>query len=686
MVWDIASTESCHRLVALRWDHVNDSHEPPEGLRRADRTAAAEPPAAPSMATSSGPGHGLAHATLWWAIGLALGLGLVGPAWSGDALLNLDLVVFDDLDVSTGLFGLGPELPRQSPLLAVVGALAGPLDGTSLVALVMIACVASAFVGVVRLVADGHWAARLASGLLYAWSPWLATRLAVGHLGLAVAAALLPWCVGSFLHPGRDLRRLLQWSIVIGLTGYFGASLALVAIVIGLVADRWSSGWRVVGCFAVGQLPWLVPGLVVAAQSPAPGGSEFFRTDVEGLGDLARVVLGHGFWQRGNQIGDAGTVVALAGVAVVTLAIAGFVSAGTGDRRDVRLPVLGLIGLALALSGSIPLLRSVVEAATSVTVGGFLREPQRFLVLWLLWLAVTVAAGLAALSGAMRSAGRVAALGVALVPVSTLGGELWGIGDRLDPVDLPAGWSDARALVGHDVALALPWFQYLDVPVADDRRVYHPVTRLLAGDVVNSADPGFGTRRIEASDPRRHRVDEGLGALARGEPIGPFLADAGIDWIVLVVRAGDDLVGLLERDPSLRVAASHDTIAVFEVADPGTGTAGRFRRPVPFVGTRSADPEGSGIASTTGWMSGWRSAVGNDGGALIDQGTVWYWPAVVVLVVDLSVVGVAFAAFRPRRRDDDDPNDDLDGVSGLDDSVVDDCVTGGDEVSSPRSS
>src|SRR4051794_24928230 len=56
-----------------------------------------------------------------WAVGLLLGLVVVGPGLSGGSLLSLDLLVTPDIPVPNGVYGLGPALSQRVPLFALLG-------------------------------------------------------------------------------------------------------------------------------------------------------------------------------------------------------------------------------------------------------------------------------------------------------------------------------------------------------------------------------------------------------------------------------------------------------------------------------------------------------------------------------------------------------------------------------------
>ena len=124
----------------------------------------------------------------------------------------------------------GPELPRGVPYQVPLTWLSTLLDGALVAKAAMVLVLVLAFAGAHRLAAGAPAVARVAAGLVYAAGPFLATRLAIGHLGTALAAALLPWALPTLLRPGDSLRRTLLWSAALGACGVNGGLLAGAAI------------------------------------------------------------------------------------------------------------------------------------------------------------------------------------------------------------------------------------------------------------------------------------------------------------------------------------------------------------------------------------------------------------------------------------------------------------------------
>src|SRR5207302_2099885 len=115
-----------------------------------------------------------------------------------------------------GVWALGPELSRRVPLGVPVAwastVLGGPVVGKVLLG----ASLVVAFAGASRLVPTIGVVGRLGAGTLYAASPFVLTRVGVGHWTVVAAIAVLPWALPVLLRPADDLRRTWLWSAALG--------------------------------------------------------------------------------------------------------------------------------------------------------------------------------------------------------------------------------------------------------------------------------------------------------------------------------------------------------------------------------------------------------------------------------------------------------------------------------------
>ena len=495
----------------------------------------------PVVAPAPGGGRARWRAAAPWAVGLVLAIVMLGPALAPGPLFTLDLVLPSDLPVPRGVWGLGPELPRRVPLWLPLAWLSPLIGGDTAGKLLMVASIVVAYAGMHRLAwrAMGERASELTAhgaALLYALSPFLLTRLGVGHLMVAVPMAVLPWALPTLLAPAVDLRRTFLAALALGFAGHYGGTLAVLVTLAALLATR---GERrlprtlaALGTVLAAQLPWIVPGIIVYSEGASIVDAAPFASYAEGTEGLAQLLAGHGFWNPLYQVGqEGGWLVGLAGIALLALAVV-----GTRDLpRPWRAPMAGLaaFGLLAAAASAAPrgedlgpVARLQVHVAdayvwlTQNPVGSIVREGQRLLPLYLVWLAPAAALGARHLARLLLRTGRtgwrapvasmVQVLPIVLAVLLAAPGA-WGIDPRLRPIDVPQDWADARALIEADpgTVLALPWHQYFNLEVDGIRRVLNPLPLYLGGDVLVSSNPELaGQDRRERVDPREPAVDD----------------------------------------------------------------------------------------------------------------------------------------------------------------------------------
>ena len=462
--------------------------------------------------------------------GVLVGVAVLGPALGPGGLFNLDLVITPFLSMPRGVWGLGPELPRRALLDVAMASVSGlGLSGVAWRA-IMLGAFASAFAGAARLAGPARPVVRAGAGLLYSLSPFLVTRVAIGHSALVVATALLPWALPTLAAPSRSPKRTFVWLCVFSICGVFGGLLASSVVIAALVADRPKNTSLVVGGLVLSQLPWVVPGIVVLSATPDLADSSTFFAQVARLPGGLDVLAGHGFWSDSYQVGGNGNLIAAAlGVVMLALAFRGHRRLPKAWRNGAA--AAALVGLIVPLAGALAPTRAILEAFTSLPLGAPFRDTQRLLPLYLVWLAPAAALGAdataARFDGALQSVMRAVPLAIALV----VGGPgLFGVNGRLEPTEIPNAWYEARELIGDDpgTVLALPWENYLDLQIAGSRRVHHPAPIFLEGDVIVSSDLGLSDSSGERLDPRgalrrraRHSNPIGRANLGRlGQPGG----------------------------------------------------------------------------------------------------------------------------------------------------------------------
>jgi hypothetical protein len=587
---------------------------------------------------------------------------LLGPLFRGGAFLGLDVAVLPTMKIPAGVWGLGPELPRRGLWLVPASWLGQLVGGTRAVALLLAMALTFGFVGAARLSAEAPKICRLGSGTLYAFGPFVVTRIGVGHESLVIAMGILPFALDALLHPGEDLGRTFRWSAAMALAGTFGGLLACVTLAVGLVV----SGGRRLRAATVGlagQGLWLVPLLIVAGQTEAghPADSSAFATNAGGVLGLPRLLAGDGFWARTEQVGlRNGLIAALLGLALCAFAVVGHRE--FPDRWRRPLGALALTSFVLVAASEVPGLRSGLSWSTGWGPLTLLRESERLLPLTLAWLAPAVALGAARLA---RRAGPTAARGWLAAPLALglvlAGPGIWGAGGRLVRIDVPPEWAAAHSLVGHEpgTVLALPWHQHLSLGVAGGRRVLNPLAELLPGDVLASTDLELGAS-TEPIDDRQAAV---LRLLATDRPPSESAAALGARWIAVLPGIDGNLDASLASDSGLELAVDGPALRLYRVRSWTGAVVDSAGRAVDF------DPVAAPLARVApstaavwhrsgswGWLRGWSTATETNQGELAlpgGRGWVWYWPAVVTLGTYLLIAAGCVISYASRKPGED---------------------------------
>jgi hypothetical protein len=629
-----------------------------------------------------------------WSVGVLLGLVVLGPALQPGSMLNLDLLVTPDIPIPNGMFGLGPALSQRVPSFAVLGIGSWVVGGPAITKAAIVAMVAAGFAGAARLTGPGAaLPTRLAAGVLWAAGPFALTRIGVGHLNVVWAIAVLPWALPRLCRPSER-----PWStfLAAGLLAFGGpasGTLGVTVVAVSLLVERDRRPVAVIAATGVANLVWIAPTAVLLwAGAEVNGAGSFVTRPGRPVGWLG-LLVGNGFWRGDQQVGALGIGGALAGVAIAGLAVVG---RSRLDRSWARpAVVVAVVGLALAIASALPGVRVAYDALTDLPMGAPLRESHRFLALWLLTAAPAAALGGEAL--ARRLAGtdapdplsptgvvgrgpglpppepvvtpvpRSGVAGVCLavplaVAVAVAVPGWWGIGGRLDPVTFPHGWSIARSRIQDrpGTVVALPWSEYPPLSFAGGRQVFNPIPDYLGGDVVSSYDPRFVDEASqEQVDRRATTVDRLVGRARRGRHISDALARLGVRWVFLAHERGWDTYAGLVDDPGLRRVVARRDVELFMVRGwrgPVTTPSGRsvdHDRPVPFD-IRTGAPKGSvvDVAGAPGWIQGWGTPVRVTADGRLElrgtEGSLWFWPAVALLVLDAALAGVVVVALRRR--------------------------------------
>jgi hypothetical protein len=470
----------------------------------------------------------------------------MAPLLARGYVLTYDMVFVPRLELTRNLLGLDASVARAVPgdLLVALASRLVPADIVQ--KLILAGTIVAAGSGAARLTPSDRPAAKAAAAALYAWNPFVYERLIMGHWGLLVAYAALPFVARAAIDlrdgtPGAGRRVVLSLAVAAAASPPGGLIAAAVAVCVA--APR---AGLVAGVALVVNAPWLVPSLLRPGGVPVrPQGAAAFASRPDGpLGTLGSLVGLGGIWNAFAVPPGVGSWAWLAGLAVVlAVAVAGL---PTLRRRLPAGAATGLLlaaglGLVLAAAYAVPGLRSLVDLAVAhLPGGGLIRDAQKFVAPLALVEAVAFGLGVERLLPALPPRwGRAAAAGMVAAPVLLLPALAWGAAGRLAAVAYPDGFPQARAVMAADpvpgALLVLPWHLYLGFPWSGDRVVLDPAQRWFTRRAVGNDDLELAGATVPGEDPYGAR----LGPVVAGPaPLETSLPAAGIRY-VLVFKVAD---------------------------------------------------------------------------------------------------------------------------------------------------
>jgi hypothetical protein len=167
----------------------------------------------------------------------------MGPALGPGYVLSYDMVFLPHAPLSAATIGLSGGPPRAVPSDAVIAALSAVIPADLLQKVILVAIFTASCVGAARLLGrcaeragrPAPLLARLAAGVFYAWNPFVAERLILGHWALLLGYAGLPWVVTAAWTAGpagpRWAGRLAAALLPAAIGGYAAVGISVLAAV-----------------------------------------------------------------------------------------------------------------------------------------------------------------------------------------------------------------------------------------------------------------------------------------------------------------------------------------------------------------------------------------------------------------------------------------------------------------------
>lgn len=477
---------------------------------------------------------------------------MIGPALLPGFVLRYDMVFTPDQTMLDWMLGLGSGLPRAAPQDALVASIAGPLPGQLLQKLVLLAIPLLAGFGTLRLLRAQPALIATAAATLMMWNPWVAERLLIGHWGLLLGYAAIPWILRAVLdlRAGRSgCAPLISW-IALGSVVPTASVMTILLVLPVFFTRTVSRQIKVLTGFAliVFSATWWLPSMFHPAVTNAGSSG---RSSVEVFGihgqswapPFLTALSGGGIW-NGEAVLPTRELPWIPIVSVLVIVIAAFGITHLLQIFD-RTVMLWLIALAVtgyvvAVVASLPFAAGAVESfVTTVPGAGIIRDGQKLLVFLVVVIALATPLGFARICRQLRLSQRPAPAGLVLLLIAPLALlpdlAVGGLG-RLSPAQYPSAWYAVRDEIAAGPpgdAISLPWTAFRKFAWNHNGIVLDPAPRFVTTTVLTNDELAVsnaqGITRIPGDNPRSAAVSE---VLDSGQPLAPRLPELGVSWII----------------------------------------------------------------------------------------------------------------------------------------------------------
>jgi hypothetical protein len=426
--------------------------------------------------------------------------------------------------------------------------------------------------------------ASIYAGLLYAFNPFVQTRLLEGHWKLLMGYALLPLAILSFWNflrgPNhKSLTVAVIMAILISSTSvHILAILILIYVFISaeyivqspkgikIPTIAWLSLFS--GLLIFLNAYWWIPYL--SAESTIM--DQFTRLDLEvfssprtGFRNMLEIIGMYGYWDEARYFltKDAISYWPILAAVFLTLSIFGAILSWCDYRRRIltsSLTILFLIGLILS-PGVSSLFPEVIEFLyTHLEVFRGFREPQKFTILIIIWLSIMGSFGLTELRRLVNPTVHniiiFLACGLVILYSITM---FNGFSNQLTSTYYPTDWEKASELILKDSEksnlLVLPWEEYIELSWTGSR-VNNPSWTFFPGNIISARHQSKGTVQSYVSELLTH----GNNINNFGEMVAPL----GVKYTVLLKESSYQQYRFLHQSVDLDIILDNEKLTLFK--------------------------------------------------------------------------------------------------------------------------
>ncbi|EAP99246.1 hypothetical protein JNB_03720 [Janibacter sp. HTCC2649] len=505
---------------------------------------------------------------------------VLGPALGPGVVIAYDMPWSPDARWTPFVLGQDTPAPRVVPSDAVMVLLGKVLGAGLTQSLVLLAILVGLALGAVALLEeiapDAGLAARCACAVAAVWNPFVSERLVIGQWVVVLGLAVLPWALRAALRTAQGTSGAYAVTLAVCVAGVGGVNSVLIvaAAVVPVLLTGLGRGTRsvlrslavvvatIVGVSAV----WMVPSLVNSPPVSGASADAFGPGADTPFGVWGSLLSGGGFWNTASH--PTARSVPLIALLAALLSLVAVASLVAEVRRSHRWPLAApvLVGVAVVGLSAAPFARDAWSwLVTGLPGGGALRDSQKLLAIWVLALALGVGLVVERLLRVLpRAIIGSAAVGVTGLVVLLSPQMAWGMGGRLQAVDVPEGYRTAATRLSDlppaEVGL-LPWSQYRRYDWNDRRVSLTLGPRIIDQTVLFDDSLPLSSGRVDGESPRAARVSR---AIAAGASPVQALRDAGVRYIAAELRTGLDVDVAAVRSSGV-VVVDDPTLLVVDV-------------------------------------------------------------------------------------------------------------------------
>jgi hypothetical protein len=498
--------------------------------------------------------------------------------------------------------------------------------------------------GVSRLVGGSLWC-RIGAATLYCANPFVLQRIYVGHFGLLLGYALLPFAVTSalrFVQSGNWWMPTpaLWWAVLTALSPHFTwiYGVVLVAVWLTHTPSRVTSVSRLVAVgatFALLSMYILLPHMATQLSVSTGTSSDlalYHTTGDPHLGLFANVFGLYGFWRLGpgptlpKDVVTGWPFLLLALLFVASVGAAARLRGVHGSsptqgedppsrRTPAALLIIGIAGYFLALGAQGPTGPLFRWAYFHVPFFAVMREPQKCLMLTALAYAVFFGWGVERFAGSvtrLRLDGRTvgAATLAVLLPLAYTPTIFDGLAGQIAPSHLPPSWQAADRLIGDGPGqiLFLPWHLYLAFPFTDERVIANPAPASFRRSVISGDNVEAGGIETTSTSTRSAYLEHLFTLGPETHDFGSLVAPLGVQFVVLAKTVDWRSYSWVAEQPDLRLVMDSAGLEVWHntsYAGVGQSTGKRVIRQIsPVAYAIGPGPPGPVSLDAT-YQQGW---------------------------------------------------------------------------------